>query len=163
MLRTRTYLLTLFCSALPLLPSLGCAALMEQWRTEHCTYDGAYQDGMNAAREGAAMDAERLARRCPAEAGPTVRDGYRRGYESGLANTARPSVVVVDAGHGAVATRQTVCKSTNDCASGFCRDRGDGLMLCMSNGARGDFCAWGTDCGSGLFCKSSGGVLKTCQ
>jgi hypothetical protein len=57
-----------------------------------------------------------------------------------------------------------VCRSTIDCPSGaFCKDRGDGIRLCMNNGGRGDFCASTIDCSSGLFCKNRGDGLKSCM
>jgi hypothetical protein len=57
-----------------------------------------------------------------------------------------------------------VCNSTIDCASGaFCKNRGDGIKVCMANGGRGDFCVSTIDCSSGLFCKSRGDGLKSCM
>src|SRR5690348_6322842 len=46
------------------------------------------------------------------------------------------------------------CNSSIDCGSGqFCKDRGDGLKLCMGNNARGDYCESSIDCNPGMFCK----------
>lgn len=54
------------------------------------------------------------------------------------------------------------CRSGLDCGSGqFCKDRGDGVRVCMGNGGPGAPCASGVDCGSGLFCRDRGG-LKVC-
>jgi hypothetical protein len=57
-----------------------------------------------------------------------------------------------------------VCNSTIDCPSGgFCKDRGDGIKMCMNQNGRGDFCASTIDCASGLFCKNRGDGLKSCM
>jgi hypothetical protein len=57
-----------------------------------------------------------------------------------------------------------VCNSTIDCPSGgFCKDRGDGIKMCMNHNGRGEFCSSTIDCGSGLFCKSRGDGLKSCM
>lgn len=56
------------------------------------------------------------------------------------------------------------CQSGIDCGSGeFCRDRGDGIKLCMGNGVNGDYCSSGIDCDHGLFCKSRGDGFKVCM
>ncbi|MBL8785001.1 MAG: hypothetical protein JNJ59_08890 [Deltaproteobacteria bacterium] len=153
MLPMRTHLLTLFLCALP----MGCAALAEQWRQEHCHFDGAYQDGVNDARLGRVMDADYYVDQCTADAAQAVRDGYRRGYETGLNAGGPARAAAPDLG-------QPTCRSTLDCkGSGFCKDRGDGLMLCMNKGGRGDYCTSGIDCAGGAFCKPSPDGLKTCQ
>lgn len=57
------------------------------------------------------------------------------------------------------------CQSSIDCpgAGAFCKDRGDGLKVCMNDGARGDFCSSSVDCGGGLFCKDRGDGLNVCM
>ena len=56
------------------------------------------------------------------------------------------------------------CHSSVDCRSGeFCKDRGDGIKLCMGDGRQNDFCKTGIDCGRGLFCKDRGDGLKVCM
>ncbi len=56
------------------------------------------------------------------------------------------------------------CNSGVDCGSGtFCRDRGDGVSMCMGGGVTGAPCAVGTDCSSGLFCRDRGDGLKLCM
>ncbi len=55
------------------------------------------------------------------------------------------------------------CASGLDCGPReFCKDRGDGLKLCMGNNVRGEFCASGIDCAPSLFCKDRGDGLKVC-
>lgn len=60
-------------------------------------------------------------------------------------------------------TDQMPCKYSYDCKPGFCKDRGDGVRLCMNKGERGDYCTNGTECGFGLFCKDGPQGLKVCQ
>lgn len=56
------------------------------------------------------------------------------------------------------------CNSGIDCGHGtFCRDRGDGVKMCMGGGVTGAPCAVGTDCASGLFCKDRGDGLRLCM
>lgn len=60
-------------------------------------------------------------------------------------------------------TGQPLCRSGVDCGPGaFCRDRGDGVNLCMGSGGAGAFCASGIDCGPGLFCRDAAPV-RVCQ
>ena len=55
------------------------------------------------------------------------------------------------------------CRSSIDCGSGqFCKDRGDGAMVCMGNGGVGSPCSSGIDCGSGQFCRDHG-AMKVCM
>ncbi len=44
------------------------------------------------------------------------------------------------------------CRSTNDCAGGWCR-AWRGSQVCMNRGGRGAPCASTLDCGGGLFCR----------
>lgn len=56
------------------------------------------------------------------------------------------------------------CNSGTDCGQGtFCRDRGDGVSMCMGNGVTGAPCRQGTDCSSGLFCRDRGDGLHLCM
>lgn len=58
------------------------------------------------------------------------------------------------------------CQSNLDCdgVGNWCKDRGDGIQLCMSSdGHPGDYCTSGLDCGRGLFCKDRGDGLKMCM
>lgn len=56
------------------------------------------------------------------------------------------------------------CQSGIDCGSGqFCKDRGDGIKLCMGKGHGGAYCKSSIDCGSGMFCKDRGDGLKVCM
>jgi hypothetical protein len=55
------------------------------------------------------------------------------------------------------------CQSGLDCGSGqFCKNRGDGIKLCMGDGANGDYCSSSIDCDDG-FCKNRGDGLKVCM
>ncbi len=78
---------------------------------------------------------------------------------------ALPAMVVVMPGQAPVAVvSQAQCRSSIDCGAGeFCRDRGDGVRLCMGHGRAGDFCSGSTDCGAGLFCRDSARGLHQCQ
>ena len=61
-------------------------------------------------------------------------------------------------------TSQRSCNSSLDCGSGgWCRDRGDGLKVCMNSGQHGDSCQSALDCGSGGFCKDRGDGMKVCM
>lgn len=58
---------------------------------------------------------------------------------------------------------QRQCRYGTDCGPGeLCRDRGDGVQLCMGNGGAGAYCSFGTDCAPGLFCRNAGSA-KVCQ
>lgn len=69
------------------------------------------------------------------------------------------------ASKGAGNEKLPYCQNHLDCGSGeFCKDRGDGLRLCMGNGGQGDYCADTTDCeGVGLWCKDRGDGLTVCM
>ncbi len=61
-------------------------------------------------------------------------------------------------------TDQPMCKSGLDCEFGAsCRDRGDGIKLCMHEGQNGDFCGNGLDCSFGLSCRVAGDGFKRCM
>jgi len=145
----------------------------EQWRMDHCHYDGAYADGMNEARRGLPMNPQQYVGQCPIEIEAEVMDGYREGYTAGVAagplparpyhgGGGRPPAQAAPAPPGT--TGQWACDSTIDCSGhGFCKDRGDGVKLCMHEGARGDYCTSTIDCGGGLFCKRGPGGLEICM
>lgn len=147
---------------------VGCINPVE-WRKQHCHYDGAYSLGMNEARSGQAMDSQQFIGQCPVEIEAEVMDGYREGYNSGLRAPPLPSnsssrhrsapAHEATESYGA----QSTCSSSLDCKPGFCKDRGDGIHVCMSKGQRGDYCSNSTDCGSGLFCKDGPQGLKVCR
>ena len=149
----------------------------EQWRRDHCHYDGAYADGMNEARRGTAMNPQQYVGQCPVEIEGEVMDGYREGYTAGVAAGPLPvSSSRVRAGGAAPhpgpthgdptigATGQWPCNSSIDCkGAGFCKDRGDGVKLCMNKGARDDYYTSSINCGPGLFCKEGPGGLEICM
>ena len=54
------------------------------------------------------------------------------------------------------------CNSDIDCHRGWCKDRGDGVRVCMDRGGNGDFCQSSIDCGRG-FCKDRGDGMKVCM
>jgi hypothetical protein len=55
------------------------------------------------------------------------------------------------------------CSSHLDCGSGgWCKDRGDGVNVCMDRGGQDGFCDSSIDCGRG-FCKDRGDGLKVCM
>lgn len=151
----------------------GCINPVE-WRKQHCHYDGAYSLGMNEARLGKHMDSQQFIGQCPVEIEAEVMDGYREGYNSGL--SARPLQSNPSSRHRSAPAhsapahtaddshygKQPTCSSSLDCKPGFCKDRGDGIRVCMSKGQRGDYCSNSTECGSGLFCKEGPQGLKIC-
>jgi hypothetical protein len=56
------------------------------------------------------------------------------------------------------------CNSSIDCGGGaFCKDRGDGIRICMGDGARDDFCHSSIDCAGGMLCKDRGDGMKVCM
>jgi hypothetical protein len=62
------------------------------------------------------------------------------------------------------ASNQAYCSSSLDCGSGeFCKDRGDGMKMCMGDNAPGEYCSSSIDCGSGSFCKDPGDGMKMCM
>jgi len=61
-------------------------------------------------------------------------------------------------------SNQPMCQSSLDCGpGGWCKDRGDGVQLCMNHGDHDDFCQSALDCGSGLFCQKSGDGFMRCM
>lgn len=63
----------------------------------------------------------------------------------------------------AVARQQAYCSNSLDCGSGeFCKDRGDGMNVCMGKGAQGHYCNSGIDCAS-MSCKDPGDGFKVCM
>lgn len=161
---------------------VGCVPTA-QWKRENCHYDGAYANGMNEARSGKPMNTHQYVGVCPAELEAEILEGYREGYTVGLqarplsqdGGSSQPTRVrVEDPGAGSYdptrptrtsgsSTDQMPCKYSYDCKPGFCKDRGDGVRICMNKGGRGDYCTNGTECGSGLFCKDGPQGLKVCQ
>lgn len=60
--------------------------------------------------------------------------------------------------------RLAYCKSSIDCdGSRFCKDRGDGIKLCMGDGGAGAYCKSAIDCEGSRFCKDRGDGLKVCM
>jgi hypothetical protein len=58
---------------------------------------------------------------------------------------------------------QITCDSSLDCEfSQFCKDRGDGVKLCMGDGAPGAYCVSSLDCTTG-FCKPRGDGFEVCM
>jgi len=56
------------------------------------------------------------------------------------------------------------CRSSLDCGmNGWCKDRGDGIKVCMDNGAHGESCSNSIDCAGGGFCKDRGDGFKVCM
>lgn len=61
-------------------------------------------------------------------------------------------------------SNQFECSSNLDCGAGsWCKDRGDGVKVCMDSGGHGDFCQNNLDCGSGGWCKDRGDGMKVCM
>ena len=55
------------------------------------------------------------------------------------------------------------CRSGLDCGPGqFCKERSDGVRVCMGNGGPGAACQSGIDCQGGLFCRERDG-FKGCS
>ena len=72
-----------------------------------------------------------------------------------------PAVRVVVAPPG---SSQRGCGNHLDCGhGGWCKDRGDGLKVCMDSGEHGDACQSSIDCGSGGFCRDRGDGMKVCM
>jgi len=156
--------------------SVGCIS-PEQWRRDHCHYDGAYADGMNEARRGKPMSPQQFIGQCPVEIEAEVMDGYREGYTAGAQaapiseppahrddRAANTTTTATREPAPALSTAQWVCDNTLDCkGKGWCKDRGDGVKLCMKDGARGDYCTSTIDCGSGLWCKKGPAGLEVCM
>jgi hypothetical protein len=56
------------------------------------------------------------------------------------------------------------CSSSLECGSGgWCKDRGDGLKVCMNNGGHGASCSSSIDCAGGGFCKDRGDGYRVCM
>jgi len=76
------------------------------------------------------------------------------------------SAVSRSSGPGVYEDGLPYCQNNLDCdgTSNWCKDRGDGIKVCMSSkGHAGDYCTSGLDCGNSLFCKDRGDGLKQCM
>lgn len=60
---------------------------------------------------------------------------------------------------------QNYCNGNIDCPGrSMCKNRGDGVRVCMDRGKQNDFCTSSIDCeGTRLFCKNRGDGLKVCM
>ena len=149
--------------AFSMLGATSCAAMMNSYRETYCNYDGAYKKGMNDAQSRQAM-AQDFADPCFNEQKAQAERGYREGYNDGLAH--RDPVYRHrrdDRDDRRDEGRQLPCDSSNDCSGSgaACKDRGDGVMLCMNHEPTGNYCDSGIDCGQALLCR--GDNVKTCQ
>lgn len=64
----------------------------------------------------------------------------------------------------AAAPAQTGCRQHGDCAPNtFCKDRGDGALVCMGQGLQGAYCQTAADCAAGLVCRATYQAVATCQ
>ncbi|MBK7857400.1 MAG: hypothetical protein IPJ65_02005 [Archangiaceae bacterium] len=62
------------------------------------------------------------------------------------------------------AVESSSCTSSLDCGpGGWCKDRGDGVNVCMNHGSHGDYCQSSIDCGAGGFCKDRGDGVNVCM
>ncbi len=145
----------------------GCAAMLKQWQEDTCHYDGAYSEGMNDAQQGKDMLPARLTHSCPDHTLGDVQTGYREGYTagsgSGVAVITSRQTVTAPTGPRAYPPRQPQCHDQRDCAEGWCRDRGDGVSVCMHKGVAGDACHSTNDCTHSLWCKDPGNGMKACM
>ncbi len=59
---------------------------------------------------------------------------------------------------------QAGCRQHADCAANtFCKDRGDGALVCMGQGPQGAYCQSAGDCAAGLTCRVTYQSVSTCQ
>jgi hypothetical protein len=135
----------------------GCESMMqaarEDYRQNTCNYDGAYKAGINDAQSAQRMRPD-VSQLCDAQDKAAVEKGYREGYTTYLKTAPQKVEVNVNSPNGYNGApvyggyRPTSnCKSLVDCPSGkFCRDRGDGIHLCLGHEPRGGFCENSTDC-----------------
>ena len=164
--RVRRSILASASVVLSLLLFSGCAGL----KGVECNYDAAYAFGMNQARHGKPMVPSWATSGCPEAVHGDVTLGYREGYTAGVGgrpsaaparSQARPQFARAK-GASAVAVEGR-CTGDQDCNAGRCRDRGDGITICMHKGQSGDGCRFSSDCDSGLFCKDPGNGLRACM
>jgi len=77
---------------------------------------------------------------------------FEEGKVSALIKDENPVIV----NHVTTTEQQIMCKNGLDCSQGFCKDRGDGVSMCMNDGQKGYFCNSSIDCAAGLFCREVG-------
>lgn len=92
----------------------GCSGMMENLRAtaeaQYCNNDGAYQLGINHARENHAMD-NSFANVCKPEVQPAVKAAYREGYTTGLAGVRQsPTTVQLNFGSATQNPKQYFCE-----------------------------------------------------
>lgn len=69
---------------------------------------------------------------------------------------------IVDVGTGR--QQNSLCEFSSDCVGSlFCKDRGDGVSVCVGSGHQNDFCATTGDCVGSLSCKAKNDKVKVCM
>jgi hypothetical protein len=132
----------------------------KQTKDRLCDVNAAYQAGIAQGRSGASALYNAPAN-CPAEYQSALTLKFTEGYNFGT--TQRVQLAAPAA--GAVAGQQLYCRSSGECSLGqTCRNRGDGITMCLGNGARNYYCVTSMDCSSGLLCRDIGARnLRICN
>lgn len=102
MARSRAATAFYLAIVLLILASAGCAnldRLRAQARANFvnntCNYDGAYEYGVNSAKNGETMAGQRLAAYCPPQVRSQVMQGYRAGYMSISNRPSWPGTIIL--------------------------------------------------------------------
>lgn len=124
----------------------------KQTKDRICNATEAYKAGVQTGLNGQQL-AYNPPGNCPGEYQQALSAKYNEGYYYGASqrNTQYPG------GGGAVQVGggQVNCRSNAECRPGqYCRNRGDGVNLCMGGSGRGYYCISSSDCAPGLYCKS---------
>lgn len=139
-----------FCDAQ--LFSVYLSGYMEGWKQTKdrvCNATEAYKQGVSTGMSGGALSFSPPGN-CPSEYQQALHQKFTEGYYYGASQ--RPQMAQVG---GYPSGTQTYCRSNSDCRAGqYCRNRGDGVTVCMGQGTSGFYCVSSGDCGGGMYCRS---------
>jgi len=126
-----------------------------------CTFAGASHKGSDDAQNSRPMDAMKVAEGCD----PSVRAAVEKWYREAYGNSDVVEAADVDSSEKAQGPRnKPECHVKADCSDGkWCRDRGDGVRLCLGSEPRGGFCQYEDDCGHGLLCGKGKDKIGKCE
>jgi hypothetical protein len=100
-------------SVVALIGLTGCAGMQQAYQEQVCNDNGGYSQGMNDARQNKPMD-QFFGQSCDAGSRDAAKNGYRRGYQEGLASvqTETPSTLInVNIGGSASTNKRFYCEA----------------------------------------------------
>jgi len=149
-----------FCDAQ--LFSVYLSGYLEGWKQTKdrlCNATEAYKQGVQTGLSGQSLSYTAPGN-CPGEYQQSLSQKFSEGYYYGASQRPQPVQTVYPQGG------QSFCRNNLECRSGeHCRNRGDGVTVCMGRGQRGFYCISSPDCSYGLSCRSlpQNSALRVCQ